>query len=109
MARPRIRAVGLSVKRSSSCIWLLTVDVALALVCLCNEQIRHMPANAILIRDRVSTKHLLKPKSGVRLWFGGIEGKTYVRELISARSQFCLLIMEIISGAALPSSLSLPT
>lgn len=40
---------------------------------------------------------------------GSIHSTTYVRAFTNARSQFCLLIMEIISGAALPSSLSLPT
>ena len=36
-------------------------------------------------------------------------GGTYLRALTNARSQFCLLIMDIISGAARPSSLSRPT
>lgn len=36
-------------------------------------------------------------------------GNTHILEFTNARSQFCLLIIEIISGAALPSSFNLPT
>ena len=43
----------------------LTVDVALALVRLRDEQVRHMPSNVVLIADSVATKDLLQsaPKS----------------------------------------------
>lgn len=82
--------------------------VTLAFVCLRDKQVRYVSANAVLVRDCVSTENLLKSvhrlADATKVMF-----RTYVRALTRARSQFCLLIIEIISGAALPSSFSLPT
>jgi hypothetical protein len=84
------------------------VDVALTLVRLGHEKVRHMPSNTVLVRDGVSAKHFLEPGASQQCLQSG-HINTYVRALTRARSQFCLLIMEIISGAALPSSFNLPT
>jgi hypothetical protein len=84
------------------------VNVALAFVGLSHKQIGNMPSNAILVRDSVSTKHFLEAMGKLAASYRSSQS-TYVRALIRARSQFCLLIMDIISGAALPSSFSLPT
>lgn len=108
MARPRIRAVCIVSRACDTSIRILTVDVALALVGLSNKQVRHVPTNTILIRHSVSTKHFLEPIAKSIIASVNMV-HTYVRALIRARSQFCLLIMEIISGAALPSSFNRPT
>jgi len=42
-------------------IRLLTVDIALAFVCLSDKQVCHVPANAVLVRHCVSTKDFLEP------------------------------------------------
>lgn len=86
------------------------MDVTLAFVGLRDKQVRHVPANAIFVRYCISTEHLLEPVlESVNAPLNKHNCSTYVRALIRARSQFCLLIMEIISGAALPSSFSRPT
>ena len=47
-------------------IAVLTVDVALALIRLCDKQVCHVPTNAILIGHCVSTKNFLEPITRVR-------------------------------------------
>lgn len=41
----------------------LTVDVALALICLGNKEICNMSANVVLIADCIATKNLLKSEA----------------------------------------------
>lgn len=84
------------------------MDVALALIRLRHKQICNMSANGILIAHSVPTKDLLQ---AIRSQLGPLldEVTTHIREFSKARSQLCLFIMEIISGAALPSSLRRPT
>ena len=86
------------------------MNIALPFVRLRDEEIRHMPSNLILITNGVATKHLLETATLVS-HLSQIQPSinTYVLAFTSARSQFCLLIIEIISGAALPSSFNLPT
>ena len=113
MALPRMRAVeNVNIYPSSETrsLGALTVNITLTLVCLRDEQIRHMAANVVLIADRVAAEDFLKSASSLVSTFPfASKISTYVLALISARSQFCLLIILIISGAALPSSFSLPT
>lgn len=87
----------------------LTMNVALALVRLRDEQICHVAADAVLVADGISTKYFLQAVSSQRARRLQVIRRAHILALTNARSQFCLLIMEIISGAALPSSLSLPT
>ena len=67
-----------------------------------------MPSDSVLIRYCISTKHFLQSAHSQYNIMQAL-GTTYVRALINALSQFCLLIIEIISGAALPSSFRRPT
>jgi len=108
IARPRIKATFVVSQVWDAYIGVLTVDVTLAFICLRDKQVRHMPADAVFVRHCIATEDFLKPfHRSVKA--SKLVCCTYVRALTKARSQFCLLIMEIISGAALPSSLSLPT
>lgn len=82
--------------------------VALALVRLCHEQIGHMSSNSIFIAHCVTSKDLLQAIGNQsRLLIDRIT--THIRAFSKARSQLCLLIIEIISGAALPASFRRPT
>ena len=56
-----MRAAILLVRYFVKCIRVLTVDVALALIRLCDKQVRHVPTNAILIGHCVSAKDFLEP------------------------------------------------
>lgn len=38
----------------------LTVNIALALICLCHEQVRYVPSNVVLIADGIATEDLLQ-------------------------------------------------
>lgn len=84
---------------------ILTVDVTLALVGLSDKEICNMPANMIFVAHGITSKYLLQAGTVSQLSFnvanaGGVVA--YVLALTNARSQFCLLIMEIISEAAWP-------
>lgn len=110
MARPRISAAMCQSNARRQTQQRLTMNVALAFVCLRHKQIRYMSPDTVLIRDCVPSKHFLESNSPLAHATQTHDATlTYVRELTRARSQFCLLIMDIISGAAFPSSLSLPT
>lgn len=87
----------------------LTVNVALSFVRLRDEQIRHVPSNVVFVAHGVATKDLLQSAIRSASPSPSNRSRTYILAFTSARSQFCLLIMEIISGATLPSSFSLPT
>ena len=89
-----------------------------------------MPSNVILVTCGIPAKDLLQSnsddKSALHPQVGGQqeeeeeeddddddgedeEKKTYIRAFVSALSVFCLLTMEIISGASFPESFSLAT
>ena len=74
-----------------------------------HKEIRDMSTNVILVADSIASKYLLKPASQIYQYCTNRGTDAYVRAFAKARSQFCLLIMEIISGAAFPASLSFPT
>lgn len=61
MARPRIKAITLSLcyQAWGSAQEELTMNIALSLISLRNEQIRHVPANVVFITGSVSAKDLL--------------------------------------------------
>ena len=65
IARPRIRAVCVSETRQRAKLAtgysVLTVNVTLAFVRLRHEQVRHMPANPVLVAHGVAAKDLLQP------------------------------------------------
>jgi hypothetical protein len=83
------------------------MNVALTLVGLRDEKIGDVSTDTILVTNSIASKDLLEPDLVVS---ENIQGKrAHLRALISARSQFCRLIIEIISGAALPWSNSRPT
>lgn len=86
------------------------MDVALAFVCLSNEEICHMSSNSILVADSIATEYFLQAKTRLvmRKTYQGTEDP-YMRALTNARSQLCRFTMDIISGAALPSSFRRPT
>jgi hypothetical protein len=68
IARPRIKAVDgqlnfYHAEANNSLVSRpeeLTVDIALPLICLYNEQIRYVPSNMILVACRVATKNFLE-------------------------------------------------
>ena len=72
------------------------------LVSLCHKEIRNMSPNPIFVANSIASKHFLKPIENQIELQKPQRPDTYVLELMSARSQFCLLIIEIISGAAFP-------
>lgn len=107
MARPRINAVQWSVSIQSDKVvgWALTMDVTLTLVCLHHEQVGHMSPNVILVTGCIAAEYLLQAVHGqYEKNRKTIQRSTYMRELAKARSQFWRLIIEIISGVALPAS-----
>lgn len=65
IALPRIKAGGQVSMRQTSRNRVLTVNVALAFVCLGHEEIRHVSANAVLVAHSVATKHFLQPELSV--------------------------------------------
>lgn len=84
------------------------MDITLALVRLHHKQIGHMASDMIFVAGGITTKHFLETNGRVSESCHRCQKKdkkTYIRELANARSQFCRLIMEIISGVALPASL----
>ena len=68
-----------------------------------------MSADVVLVADSIAAEYLLQSAVGQAMKYVSLVQMTYVLALISARSQFCLLIIEIISGAAFPSSFNRPT
>lgn len=84
------------------------MDITLPFIGLRDEQVGNVSANTILIADSISSKDLLKTIK-VSSAHRKLLQDTHFLALIKARSQFCLLIIEIISGAALPSSFNRPT
>ena len=80
------------------------MNIALALICLRNEEVGYVTANMVFIAGSIATEDLLQTEKG-QLKYVKSGWATYVRALANARSQFCLLIIEIISGVDLPSSL----
>lgn len=88
---------------------ILTVNVTLSLICLCDKQVRHVPANVVLVTHSIAAENFLKSAFVLARYSTNRFNSTYTLAFTSALSQFCLLIMEIISGATLPSSFSLPT
>lgn len=86
--------------------------VALTFVGLSHKQVCDMSSNRVLITDSVTSKYFLQAE--IRSVMAEERERdvglyAYVRALIKALSQFCRLIMDIISGAAFPSSFKRPT
>jgi len=110
MARPRINAVAKSVKRGGhrnhstyrGCRFGLRTSAS---------QKDSLHAAQCHTRPRQRCRQILLGDWAwsVSIGCAGGFGRSYVRALTKARSQFCRLIMEIISGAALPTSLRRPT
>lgn len=46
------------------------MNIALALVCLCHEQVCNMPTNVVLIADSIATEDLLQSSIIVSIGFG---------------------------------------
>lgn len=116
MARPRIRAVIESVifrekEKKKGKNALLTVNITLSLICLGYEQIGDVSSNMVLVTCGVTAKDLLESRvTRQHLTKKPLDRRdTYTRAFTSARSQFCRLTIEIISGTALPSSFSRAT
>ena len=76
-------------------------------ISLCHKEIGNVSSYGILVANCIAAKDFLEPvaRSGSVKWTGR---QTYVLALIKARSQFCLLIIETISGANLPPSFKRP-
>lgn len=89
----------------------LTMNVTLAFVCLCHEEVGDVATDVVFVTDGVTTENLLQSTCSDQHGRARSLGvsRTYILALTRARSQFWRLIMEIISGAALPSSFNLPT
>lgn len=86
------------------------MNITLSLIGLSDKQVRHMSSDVVLITDGVASKDFLQPATGLATTpIVMRENITYTRAFTRALSQFCLLIIEIISGAALPSSFRRPT
>lgn len=80
------------------------MNIALALICLRNEEVGYVTTDMVFITSSIATEDFLETKKG-QLEYVRKGRATYVRALANARSQFCLLIIEIISGVDLPASL----
>lgn len=87
------------------------VNITLSLICLGYEQIGDVSSNMVLVTCGVTAKDLLESRvTRQHLTKKPLDRRdTYTRAFTSARSQFCRLTIEIISGTALPSSFSRAT
>lgn len=76
--------------------------ITLALISLSDKQICDMPSNMILIAYSITSEYLLQARAwSTKGWVRNQGSQApYVLALTRALSQFCLLIIEIISGAA---------
>lgn len=102
IARPRIKAAIVVSQAQIKYIKALTVNVALAFVCLSDKQVRHVPANSIFVRHCVSAKDFLEPV--LRLDFA-LTGP--VQNLRSRVDQRSVTVLSLDHGDHLGCSLAL--